>query len=116
MIYWDLILKSKDICGELERLYQAMSLRALADYLGVSKDALRQKLKECGVPLKPRGGSFPRITKDQLPSGWFKMDPEQLCALTGYSLNYSRKLIREARNEQRGRRRKKESSVEGSNE
>ena len=106
MIYWDLILKTNDICEELERLYQTMSLRALADYLGVSKDALRQKLKACSVTLRTRGGSFPRLTKDQLPEGWYKMDPQQLCGLTGYSINYCRKLIREARNA------RKETSVE----
>lgn len=113
MIYWDLIIKAANICEELERLYENQSLRALADYLGVSKDSLRKKLKECGVPLRTRGGSFPRLTKDQLPEGWWQMDPEQLSALTGYSLNYCRKLIRE---EKDGQRRKEKISVEGSNE
>lgn len=92
MIYWDLILKTEDVAEELERLYSQISLHALADHLGVSKDSLRKKLKECGIEIRPRGGSYPRIPDDDLPTNAHKMDTEQLASLTGYSTQYCRKL------------------------
>lgn len=98
-IWWDLILKTEDIKGELERLYSSMSIRALADHLGVSKDALRKKLIKCKIQLRPRGGSYPKIPLEDLPKEAYNMNAAQLAALTGYSEQYCRKLRGRVRRE-----------------
>jgi len=99
MIYWDLILKTDNICDELRKLYTSMSLRVLAEYLGVSRASVRKKLVECGVPLRPRGGPHYRIPRSELPENATDMTPAQLAKLTGYSVNYCRKLRRKLKEE-----------------
>ena len=107
MIYWDLILKSEDVCGELERMYSQMSLEALAKHLGVSKDTLRKKLILCKIKIRTQGGSYPRISRDDLPVDAHKMDVAQLAACTGYTEQYCRKLRTRLRRENEQRKAKK---------
>jgi len=101
MIWWDLILKTDDIGRELERLYEHMSLRHLSEYLGVSKTALRNKLVQCGIPLRPRGGPHYRVDRLALPDNAADLNPAQLAKLTGYTINYCKKLRRKLREQRR---------------
>jgi len=115
MIYWDLILKTEDVCGELQRMYSQLSLQALARHLGVSKDALRKKLLSCNIEIRSRGGSYPRIPRDDLPEDAYKMDTAQLAVLTGYTEQYCRKLRAQLRRkyEQSRKTESKKGGVEG---
>ncbi len=92
-IYWDLLLKTEDITEELRRLYECgSSILELADYLGVSQTALRRKLHECGIKLRPRGGPHYKVERDQLPTNYRAMSIHQIAEATGYSIHYARKL------------------------
>lgn len=101
MIYWDVLLgvSEEEVAFTLGRLYEEMSLVSLAEYLGVSRVALRQKLLACKIPLHKRGGSHPRFPRADLPRKAWQMDAHQLAALTGYTVNYCRKLKKQLRSD-----------------
>jgi len=92
VIHWDLILGTEEVCEELQRLYDQMSLSFLAEHLGVSPAALRNQLKKCGIKLRPRGGAHHKVPREDLPNNLSDMSPQQIVKLTGYSPSYARKL------------------------
>ena len=69
----------------------------MADYLGVSTDAVRRRLIKCGVKLRARGGPRYKIPREELPEDLQNLTTEQIVALTGYSPDHARKLRRDAR-------------------
>jgi len=102
MIYWDLLLKcpEEDVPRVLREHYEAFkSIRALAEFLGVSNVVLFKKLKECNIPRRPRGGAHFRYPREYFPAEWWKLTPEQLSDVTGYAIPYCRKLLLRKRKE-----------------
>lgn len=101
MIHWDLLLQTDKVKEELEKLYAEMSLNALAEHLGVSRDSLRRKLVELNISLRSRGGPHYRYPREALPEDAANMSSAQLASLTGYSVRYARKLIRQMKEERK---------------
>jgi len=96
MIYWDLLLKcsEEEVPRVLKEHYDAFrSIKAMAEFLGVSDVALYKKLKECNIPRRPRGGAHFRYPREYFPKDWWKLTPDQLSDVTGYAERYCRKLI-----------------------
>lgn len=100
MINWEFLLGTEDVEGELRRLYASMPLNVLADHLGVSASALRRALRKHGIPLRTRGGPHYKFPREELPENVKDMTPEQVSELTGYSVTYSRKLLRQWREDE----------------
>lgn len=95
MIFWELILKTDKVCDRLQLLYTDFGgVKALSGYLGVSRQSLLKKLKECGIERRGPGGPHLRVPREILPDKWWTMDTETLTRLTGYSPNYIRTLRR----------------------
>ena len=94
MIYWDLILKSDNPKATLRALYDsATSVQALADYLGVSKNALMKIFKQYGIHTRARGGPHPSWRKDLIPENAAELTAAQLAKVTGYTQKYCEKLL-----------------------
>lgn len=85
MIDWGDILETEDHKASLEKLYEVRTLEGIADYLGVSKNALRAKMTALGIPFKPKGGYAPPSNQgksklDSIPLDLFQTIAPRLLA------------------------------------
>lgn len=97
-IMWNLILGTEDIKSALENMYKEVGISALAERLGVSRNALLRQMRKYKIEAHPAGGSHtPRYPREDLPPEWWKLTANELAELTGYSRNYTSKLIRRKR-------------------
>lgn len=86
MIDWDDLLGTTEHKKALEELQTKFSsMEKAADYLGVSKIALRTKLITVGIPMKPRGGLNPQTRQrksrlDAIPPRFFQEFPIHVIA------------------------------------
>lgn len=86
MIDWGDILETSDHKTALAKLYDKHgAFDRLADYLGVSKNALRAKMAAENIPFKPKGGMNPSSRQcksklDSIPLDLFQTIPPRLLA------------------------------------
>jgi len=93
-IYWDLLLESEDFAAQLRALYnEYKSVGALAERLGVSKNALRRQLRKHKIFLQPSGGPHVSARASLIPSDLSSITNKELAFRTGLTTNYCQKLI-----------------------
>jgi hypothetical protein len=68
-------------------------MNALADHLGVSKNALTTVFKRYSVRTRIRGGPHPSFRKDLIPVNAADLTAAQIAKLTGYTHKYCEKLL-----------------------
>ena len=100
MIYWDLLLKTDDIGPRLQSMYDSSSsMLVLAETLGVSKTALKTIFGKYKIQLRKRGGPHVSYRHELIPENASALTPDQLAQITGYKVNYCKRLLAQRRKE-----------------